>query len=491
MAGGSVLTDPRSCEESPWVLSVNCVCALASLGLVVAVLVLPVSAAARDNFLVISIDDVGVDKVGIYSDDVVYGHPGEGANPATTPTIDGLAAEGVLFRNAYTNPSCAPTRAATLSGRHGFRTGIGTPESAVLPISETLLPELLAGTHLNAAVGKWHLGPNADLDHPNDSGFTDFVGSLGGGLPSYTSWNKVTNGSRQTDYATYATTDNVDEAISLVAGFGASPWFLWLAFNASHTPFHAPTPSTLHSETLSGNPNATPIPHYAAALEAADTELGRLLGAIPSDVLEDTTIILFGDNGTPNQVVEAPFLVGRAKGSVYEGGINIPFIVKSPHVPVAHRGSESLGLVQTVDIFATLADIVSLSSPTAVDSLSFLPLLQNPLGAGNRSFVYAEGFSPNGFGPYASEQRTAVDGRYKLIWRDGVYEEMFDLELDPFEGTNLLPGPLSPDEQVAFDALVAEMQRLHAAPVPAVFGLGFWLIAAAVLLFARRALRRA
>lgn len=462
---------------------------VACLGFAVVALALADSAAARDNFLVILVDDVGVDKVGIYNDDVVYGHPGEGGSPASTPTIDGLAADGVLFRNAYTNPTCAPTRVAALTGRHGFRTGIGTPVSAALSLGETLLPEVIGGSHRNAAVGKWHIGPNNDLDHPNDSGFTDYVGSLGGGLPSYTSWSKVTNGTRQTGYTTYATTDNVDEAISFIAGSGASPWFLWLAFNAPHTPFHAPTPATLHSETLSGDPDLTPIPHYAAALEAVDTELARLLGSMPSDVLDDTTILFLGDNGSPNQVVESPFVAGRAKGSLYEGGINVPFIVRSPHVPLAQRGSESLALVQAVDIFATLAEIAGLGSSTAIDSLSFLPLLQAPSGAGARDFVYLESFSPNGFGPYTSEERVALDGRYKIIWRDGSYEEMFDLELDPFEGSNLLSATLAPAEQAAFDALAAEIHRLHTTPVPAFPALGWWLATVAIVLFGRRALR--
>ena len=459
------------------------------LGIFVATLALGGSAAARDNFLVVVVDDVGVDKVGAYNDDVAYGHPGEGGHPAPTPTIDGLAADGVLFRNAYTNPSCAPTRAAALTGRHGFRTGIGTPVGAALSLAETLLPEVIGGSHRNAAIGKWHIGPNNDLNHPNDSGFTDYAGALGGGLPSYTNWSKVTNGSRQTGYTTYATTDNVDEAISFIASSGANPWFLWLAFNAPHTPFHAPTPATLHSQTLSGDPNATPIPHYAAALEAVDTELARLLASIPSDVLDDTTIVFLGDNGTPNQVVEPPFVAGRAKGSLYEGGINVPFVVKSPHVPVAQRGGESVAFVQAVDVFATLADIAGVTSPTAIDSLSFLPLLHHPSAAGGRDFVYVESFSPNGFGPYTSEERAALDGRYKLIWRDGLYEEMFDLDLDPFEGNNLLAAPLAPTQQAAFDALSAEIDRLHTTPVPGGLGLGWWLAAAAVVFAGRRVLR--
>ncbi len=92
---------------------------------------LPLAAAARDNFLVVVLDDVGVDAIGVYSDDVTYGHDGVGAALGPTPTIDGIAAEGMLFRHAYANPMCSPTRAAALTGRYGFRNGVGIPEDAL------------------------------------------------------------------------------------------------------------------------------------------------------------------------------------------------------------------------------------------------------------------------------------------------------------------------------------------------------------------------
>ena len=379
---------------------------------------------ARDNFLIVIGDDLGVDKIGVYSRDDLYGHPGEGANPPPTPTIDALAADGVLFRNAYANPVCTPTRAAALTGRHGFRTGIGSV-GGDLSTSELILPELLAATHANAALGKWHLGPNGDPDHPNDSGFDYYAGALGGGVGDYTSWPKTTQGSTVEGHTLYATTDTVDEAIAAIDGFGTSPWFVWLAFNAPHTPFHAP-PAGLHTQTLSGNPNDTPIDHYAAAVEAMDSEFARLLAAIPQDVLDDTTIVFFGDNGTPRRAVEAPLDPTRAKGKVYEGGVNVPLIVKSPHVPLSSQGSESLALVGTVDLFATLADIVGVPS-NAEDSLSLLPYLKNPAlpTRANRPYAYTETFSPNGAGPFDDQRQALRDDQYKLIRRDGVDAEFF------------------------------------------------------------------
>jgi len=440
-------------------------------------------ARARDNFLIVVGDDLGIDKIGVYSRDDLYGHPGEGANPPPTPTIDGIAAAGVLFRNAYANPVCTPTRATTLTGRHGFRTEIGSV-GGDLSTAELILPELVAATHMNAALGKWHLGPNNDPNHPNDSGFDYFAGGIGGGVGDYYDWSKTTQGSTVDGYDVYATTDTVDEAIAAIDSFGANPWLVWLAFNAPHTPFHAP-PSGLHTQTLSGDPDDTPVEHYAAAVEAMDTEIARLLAAIPQDVLDDTTIVFFGDNGTPSRAVEAPFDSTRAKGKVYEGGVNVPFIVKSPHVPISSQGSESLALVGVVDIFATVAEIVGVPS-AAEDSLSLLPYLQNPAlpTRANRPYAYTETFSPNGAGPYDDYRQALRDDQYKLIRRDGVDVELFDLTADAFELTNLLDGVLTPEQQAALDQLSAWMDDIESGPLPVVpaIGLGGSALLALVLL---------
>ncbi|MEM9782967.1 MAG: sulfatase-like hydrolase/transferase [Pseudomonadota bacterium] len=424
---------------------------------------------ARDNFLVILADDLGVDAVGVYSRDDLYGHPGEGASPGPTPWIDQLAANGILFRNAYSSPTCAPTRASTLTGRFPFRIGIGEPEGAQLSIEETLLPEVLASTHRNGVAGKWHIGNNSDIDHPIDSGFDAYAGPLSGSVPSYFSWPKTTNsstsaGSTQSGFATYVTTDNVNEAIDLINGFGDEPWFVWLAFTAPHTPFHAP-PAALISADVNDQSPAEDL--YRAAVEAMDTEIGRLLQAIPAAVLADTTIFFVGDNGSPRRAVVPPFVASRAKGTVYEGGVNVPFIVQSPWIDPADEGSESLALVHTLDIFATLTEIAGQPNP-AEDSVSLLPYLQDPTlpTRSSRPYAYAERFSPNGEPPYDTVERAIRGERFKLIWRDGVDEELFDLSLDPFEAVNLLLSlPLEPDAETAFNALSAAMETLHTSSI--------------------------
>ena len=417
------------------------------------------SPALAENFLVIVADDLGVDRIAVYSRDDLYGHPGEGANPGPTPHIDQLAAEGVLFRYAYANSQCSPTRAATLTGRHGFRTGVGAPEGAFLDLAETTLAELVGSTHETAAIGKWHIGAG-DIDHPIESGFDSYAGRLAN-LSDYYSWRKTTNstitaGSTENRFSTYVTTDNGDEAIAKIAEFGENPWFIWLAFTAPHSPFHVP-PDEL--TTLAVDENSNNTTKFKAAIEAMDTEIGRVLASVPEDVLDDTTIIFLGDNGTPGNVTESPTDSARAKGTLYEGGVRVPFIVSSPRISSSDQGRESLALINSTDIFTTVAELAGVPA-TAEDSLSIVPYLENPGLGTQRSCAYVENFSPNGAGPYNDEQRAARNDTYKLIWRNGTYEEFFDLVQDPLELDNLLlVSGLDPEQASAYSTLADAMEN--------------------------------
>lgn len=410
---------------------------------------LPAPEPARPNLVLIIADDFGVDLMGAY---------GEGSAPPCTPHIDGLAQEGLLFRNAWANPSCSPTRAALLTGRHGFRTGIGTPGGVQLSFDETTLPELLGSVgYTSAAVGKWHLG-NGAL-HPNLTGFDRFAGSLGGVVASYTSWNKTVDGVTSPT-TTYATTDTTDEAIAAALTL-PEPFFLYVAYNAPHTPIHVPDdalcpdgPCALSwCDAVGPGPGSTPAQRVKAMVEAMDTEIGRLLEVL-DDVDPDAHVVFIGDNGTTSQASEPPFLGAQAKGTVYEGGVNVPFVVRGPGV----ASGESAALVSTVDLHATFAGLAGVAS-TGDDSVSLVPLLHAPRGA-VRETVYAETFSPNGSGPWTTHLRAVRDERYKLIRRIGAPDEFYDLVASPFETVDLLPGGLDPAQQAAYDALVAELVAL-------------------------------
>jgi arylsulfatase B len=419
-------------------------------------------AAARDNFLIIIADDLGVDSVAVYSDDVAYGHAGEGANHGLTPRLDTLATEGVLFRHAYTNSTCAPSRAQILTGRHALRTGIGTPGGAVLDLAETTLPELLAATHHNAAIGKWHLAAAADVDHPIDSGFDYFAGALAGNVSDYEDWEKTTNSSGGAasvilNHTVYATDDSSAEAIAKIAEFGEDPWIIYLAFNAPHSPFHVPT-APLFTAVNAGSSSRI---KFEAAVEAMDREIGDVLDSIPLSIMNDTTVIFIGDNGTPTGVTRPPFVGAHAKGEIYEGGVNVPLIIKSPHAAV---GAESLALVQSTDIFATIAAIVE-STVTAEDSISMLPYLSDPTAPTQplRAYSYAGQFTPNGVGGvYTDHQLGIRDDRFKLIWRNGTFDEFYDLTTHPFEDVSLLPyDGMTDEQQEAFDRLSQQLTSVE------------------------------
>ena len=427
-------------------------------------LALGVPAFAQDNVLLVVLDDVGVDHIGCYE---------EGPLPANTPVINDLAREGVLFRNAWSNPCCSPTRATILSGRYGFRTGIGfviSKKGYEMPLDELLLPEVFHGTaHTDAGFGKWHLANRVGTDyqlHPNQSGFTHWSGSYNNLLVPhhYDWWVLATDGLLQHVHE-YATTRTVDEFLKWHEQ-QSGPWFAYVALHAAHEPFHAP-PAHLHTETLPDvDPRKRPKPFYRAMVEDADAELGRLLAGLGTQ-LADTNIIVLGDNGTPHQVVTLPFESDHAKLTPYEGGVNVPLIIHGP--AVSNRGPVE-GLVNTTDLFTTVIELAgyqpeALLPPGHVhDSVSLLPYLKNVRTPSLRSWSYAEMWKPNGPGPKNLDIRILRDDRYKII-RSGAEAadheyELYDLEGDPFELDDLMQSGLSAQEQQRFDALKVALEQL-------------------------------
>jgi len=395
----------------------------------------------QPNVLLIVADDLGNDRVGAYAE-----HP----DPGHTPNIDALAAQGLLFRNAWACPLCSPTRATILTGRYGFRTGVGANilangDAPELDLEETTLPEVLSG-YTSVALGKWHLG--RDLLHPNDSGFAHFAGTLhnldriGDDPPSYFQWTKVVDGVESVS-TTYATTDTADDAIAAFQSL-PQPWFVYCCFHAPHDPFHAPPPE-LHNYDLQGDPEDDVPLFVRAAIEAMDTEIGRMLSFLPSD----TVVIFVGDNGTEDKAVDPPTVSGRNKGTPYEGGVNVPLIVKGPGVVPG----ECAALVDATDLFATLVELAGASHPTE-DSISLVPYFADPARPSLREWVYAETFGPHPF-------RRAYRGeRYKLIRQrspGNESEELYDLLADPLETTDLLVAGMDEEAQAAYEQMGCAM----------------------------------
>ena len=229
------------------------------------------------------------------------------------------------------------------------------------------------------------------------------------------------------------------------------PWFLWLAYNAPHTPFHIP-PSNMHSQGtlpvyLEGM-NATP--YYMAAIEAMDFQIGRLLASLSDEERENTIILFIGDNGTPNQVAQSPYSNNTVKGTLYQGGINTPMLVSGKGVS---RTGEDDNLITGTDFFCTIAQLAGSNVAELNDSKSFLPLLSN--AGTHRSFQYSE--KNDG----TEDLWTISNGNYKLIINANGDEKLYDINADPYENNNLLSNTLTTQQSQAKETLETELSRIR------------------------------
>ncbi len=411
------------------------------------------AANASHNVLLIIADDMGIDASRCYS---------LGDQQAPMPNIEAMCASGMVFDNAYAAPVCSPTRATIMTGQYGFRTGVGGAiprggQANGLSPDVTSLFDVLATTEYKAnLIGKWHLaGAGATLDHPADLGVPDYFGLIRGGTRDYSKWNAVENG-KQVAVNEYTTTVFTDRAIDWIRA-QKSPWFLWLAYNAPHTPFHVP-PAHLHGfDALADDPDAireNPLPYYQAALQALDTEIGRLMASMPQEVRDNTVVMFIGDNGSPNQVTRGFYGQHAAKGTIFEGGTHVPFVVSGPGVAPGRTRS----FFNTTDLFATIAGYAGVEVQ-APDSHDIRPILSGR--DGSREYVYVEHFSDrpprrsNVFGWALRE------GQFKLVQADGSKPMLYDLSTDPLEAMDLLADDTSPEEAAIVANLEARFTRIR------------------------------
>jgi arylsulfatase A-like enzyme len=410
------------------------------------------------SLLVIVLDDVGTDAVGTW---------GEHPDAPPTPTIDALAAEGVLFRNAWSTPACAPTRATIMTGRHGRRTGIGSglpPWTSPwgLQLDEVTLAEAVdlgPVDHATVATGKWHLsapsvgGPR----HPLEQGFDHFDGSLGNLLPNqasdrgpqaYDDWERDVDGVMGRSH-TWAPTVAIDAALAAIRE-AEGPWLAYVALQAAHTPYQAPPPELLDEPVPE---DADDVTLFRAMVRAADREIGRLLAEVD---LATTTVVLLGDNGTPPEVTTPPFVPALAKETVAEGGVGIPFLIAGAGVEAP--GAETPVPVHTTDILPTLAELAQVD-PAALpvlDGISLVPWMVDPATPAAREAIYTEWFLPDGRGPYEAWQAAVRDERWKLARDQHGTELFFDLQGVHEEAEDLLRrSSLDAEQQAALSRLRA------------------------------------
>jgi arylsulfatase A-like enzyme len=372
------------------------------------------------------------------------------------PNLQALCARGVVFEQAWAHPTCTPTRASLLSGQYGSRTNVLQVDDMLATSTPTVLQRLQQGSnpYSVAVIGKWHVsGANPDPNSPALYGASHYAGFLTGALSDYSDWRITVNGSTSRT-TTYATTELTDRAIAWLESARAKsqPWFLWLAYNAPHTPFHTP-PAALHTQQGLKDGSATDSrTQYFAAAEALDHEFGRLLATLPASVLAQTTIVFMGDNGTPAAVIQSPYSRTKAKDTLYEGGIRVPLVVAGAQV--SRQGVRESALINSSDLFATWATLAQRTEGLPADSVSFTPALERS-GFSGRSHAYID-FRKDGV------LQTAIrDARYKLIEQQSGQRELYDLSLDPYESTNLLASGSTPALDAIVSALVAKRSELQ------------------------------
>ncbi len=377
----------------------------------------------KPNILLVIADDMGKDATPNFS---------EGTIKPNMPTLQSLMNSGITFDNFWSYPVCTPTRASILTGKYGVNTNVidvGDPISTAETSLQSYINSNTNNDYATSIIGKWHLSNSAT--DPITMGIDYFAGIVNGGVGDYFNWNFNENGTASNS-RTYTTTKLTDIAIDWVDD-QTKPWFLWMAYNAPHTPFHL-APTDLHSQgnlpTDEASINANPIPYYMSAIEAMDTELGRFLSNLSSEERANTVIIFIGDNGTPGKVAQNPYARLTVKGTLYQGGVNVPMIVSG--VDVTRAGEREDALIQTTDLFATIANITGVSVSEIHNSKSFYPQLTSATNDG-RSFVYTEIVDG-----YAIRNAT-----YKLMKYDNGDEELYNLVQDPYENRNLIGTTLS------------------------------------------------
>lgn len=372
-----------------------------------------VAVAAKPNVVIILADDLGWADLGCY-----------GADLHETPQLDRLAREGVRFTDAYAMSVCSPSRATLLTGKHAARLRItiwsegsldGPKNRKLLqaesrhdlPHTETTLAKHLQDAgYLTALVGKWHLG---DARHyPETHGFDINIGGTLWGAPQTFFWPYRGNVRYGSEFryvphlelgrpGEYLTDRLTDEALTVIDQAGKQPFFLYLAHHAVHTPIEAKAPDITHFEEKQGSGLIHRNITYAAMVKSLDDSVGRILNHLETRGLAQNTVVIFASdnggfvgmektNGRSAPVTNnAPLRSG--KGSLYEGGIRVPLIVRWPGM--TPPGAVCSEPVLLTDLFPTCIQAAGLPPvPQAGDGVDLGPLLKDPAAKLERDALF-------------------------------------------------------------------------------------------------------
>ena len=404
-------------------------------------------AQQKPNLIIIMTDDMGYADVGF-----------NGCKDIPTPNIDSIAYNGANIVNGYVSfPVCGPSRAGFMTGRYQDRFGFTTNPTidptnpaAGLPIDENTIADLLKTKgYKSGVVGKWHLGTHPNF-HPLKRGFDYFYGFLSGGHNYFTKdytvedlfyvkkpWNwyrtkLFENYTKQqiNDYKYDYLTDQLSAvAVDFIKKQAneKQSFMLYLAYNAPHTPLQATEKYLSRFPKILDKKRKT----YAAMVSAVDDGVGIVLDALKEKGIEENTIIVFlSDNGGAHNNASQNTPLKGNKGSVYEGGVRVPFAMQWKGViPANTRYEES---VSSLDIMASIVDVLNIRTKRnkPLDGVNIIPYLTGEEVGAPHEYLFWRKWEQNAM--------AVIHGDYKLLKpKKSLKTEFYNLRLDVSESNNI------------------------------------------------------